>query len=396
MNKKYLSLFFVAILIVFEGFIIPNNSVQAQNVETERVPNDRGIVVSGSTVERDIDIQGSGPDMTTVTFTNTRGHGKQAAEEKDSGKQVILDVEIYQIRGGALFKAAQKYVETNLGPGESKTVELPLDRDSDPGSAGDYILKAGIFSKEWKRTLAWYDSLKTVQIVPNSSHEPDNNVILGSSSESYQTVKIASQPNHFTGSFVSPRRPNRVLIDIEVYRGTEKVFQKFYDDVSFEMGETKDLTADIPAVYTQAQYQWSVGIFTLGWGRLINWYDGVQKFDAVSNNPQPLISIADTDMPHQPVSQGQSFTITPRLVSTGAVSSNLYIVVSLNKVDGGAHDQTIYPNQTLAADTPTPFSHLATSTLPTGSYAASVQVFHDFLGNVRDSQMFELGTVVIE
>ncbi|GEM_PF-3953616 len=344
------------------------------------------IIVTHSTTPH-ATIKPSENNTFTATFTN-QGSQPQTA---------VLDVETYrQGSDGNQTKVKQNFFEMTLGPNESRTLDVTVDVNS---PVGTYVLKGGVFSPHWTNNLAWSDFLQKVEVVGvNQSGPGDNNVMLASSSETFTQVKIASQPNTFTGAFTSPNTANTVLIDIEVYNeSNERVFQTFFDNVSFVKGETKNISATIPIVYTQTTYHWSVGVFTPSWKQLVHWYNSPQSFVATidSSNTNPHISIVDFGLPKQNIPQGQGFTISPRLISAGGASTNLYIVVAVTNTATGLRQQMIYFNQTLPSDIPTVFQLTASSSLPVGDYDATAQVFHDFLGNVKNSVNFHLGTVAV-
>jgi len=291
---------------------------------------------------------------------------------------------------------AQAYRSVTLAPGQTNRFSLDLPATA---SAGSYVLKGGIFSSDWSQTLSWSDSVQKVRLVPAGSPPPDNDVVMTSSAVGSPAVLIDSQPEGFTSTLSSPNAPNTVLIDIEAYdpSGT-RVYQTFTDNASFPAGGSRTFTAELPHTLTEGTYHWSVGIFTPGWGKLINWYDAAQTFQSADQVPShPGLSVADSGLPSSPVPVGQSFTISPELVNSGGTASQLYIYVSLydaaNGVNGGG---ITYDSQTLPDGTPVAFPLTASASLPPGTYDAKIAIFPDYLGNVKHANYFTVGTVTVQ
>jgi hypothetical protein len=226
------------------------------------------IIIGNSTTENETLIQGTKSNKFSVTFLNS-GDREESAE---------LDLEVYYYSaGGSIEKVKQVHKNVTLAAKDWVILDTTLEANAPPG---EYVLKAGIFSPDWKETRAWYNSLKTLHIVRSADDISDNNVYLATTTQAYKIVKVASQPNYFTGTFKSPNTPNTVLIDIELYRDNEKIYQQFTDNMHFDKNGTRIAEGYVPAVYTAGKYHWSVGIFTPGWGKLIKWYDSVESFEA--------------------------------------------------------------------------------------------------------------------
>lgn len=73
-----------------------------------------------------------------------------------------------------------------------------------------------------------------------------------------------------------------VLVDLEIYdRAGNKVHQQFWDNQSFDAGETKELTTDwrVPAG-AQGPFTVKISVFAPGWGTLHHWDNGAAIIQA--------------------------------------------------------------------------------------------------------------------
>jgi hypothetical protein len=74
---------------------------------------------------------------------------------------------------------------------------------------------------------------------------------------------------------VRPTKTQTALVSIEVYSGSNQVFQRYYDHVVLKRGHARSFAAkwavgDAPA----GTYTVKIGVFSTGFGQLRSWNDG--------------------------------------------------------------------------------------------------------------------------
>lgn len=184
---------------------------------------------------------------------------------------VLLDLELYN-EGNQ--KIAQNWFDDVTIPDErdvDKTLDVPLFLPE-----GTYTFKAGVFTPDWNSLIHWYDNVETFPLVGLGQYE-DGVVVMVFSSANPSAVP-AGQSSTLLASFMSPNTQNHALIDLELYDGAgNRVAQQFYDNAAFPRSGTGNFegiyTLQSPVSLPKGVYTFKVGIFTPGWGSIINWYD---------------------------------------------------------------------------------------------------------------------------
>jgi hypothetical protein len=72
-----------------------------------------------------------------------------------------------------------------------------------------------------------------------------------------------------------------LLVDVEVYGPTgTRVCQQFFDGQALTAGQTRSytVTCTVPAGAPTGSYTIKLGLFTPGWGRLLDWNNGAGQF----------------------------------------------------------------------------------------------------------------------
>ena len=74
---------------------------------------------------------------------------------------------------------------------------------------------------------------------------------------------------------VRSTKTQRALVSIEVYSGSDQIFQRYYDHVVLKGGRARSFAAkwsvgDVPA----GTYAVKIGVFSTGFGKLRSWNDG--------------------------------------------------------------------------------------------------------------------------
>jgi len=211
----------------------------------------------------------------TTVETVTLGNPSNLKVTINSGiaGSILVDVEIYKT-GNKVFQ--QYYGDQNFNPGETKSYSLTYT----PDSAGDYVVKAGIFTNDWSQNLRWFDSLATVRVT--SGEFPKLFEVTGSfespATSAGQSVaanlKITSGSN-FNG-----------LVDLEIYTASgQKVFQKFYSNQNFSSGETKSYAENFTSGGT-GKFTLKAGIFSNDWSQNFAWYNTLAVLEVGFPSPQ--------------------------------------------------------------------------------------------------------------
>jgi len=157
-----------------------------------------------------------------------------------------------------------------------------------------------------------------------------------------QTVSIVSS--------VTSSQASTVLVDVEVYDpSSTKVFQQFWDSQAFVAGQTRTYTSSwaVPSTAAAGSYTIDVGVFTPGWGALLNWNGAAA---AVSVSPAPTAGPANTSTP------------VPANTSTPGPASTATSVPASTSTPVPTSTSTLVPTNTPATQatstpTPTPKPH---------------------------------------
>ena len=80
---------------------------------------------------------------------------------------------------------------------------------------------------------------------------------------------------------VSSQIASKALVDIEVYNGGgTKLFQQYFDNQTFTAGAPRTFTSPwaVPAGQPSGTYTVRLGIFSVGWGALLDWNNSAAQF----------------------------------------------------------------------------------------------------------------------
>ena len=143
------------------------------------------------------------------------------------------------------------------------------------------------------------------------------------------TVSPASVSPGATASIaavISSASASTVLVDIEVYNaGGTKVFQQYFDNQTFTAGAPRTFTSPwaVPAGQASGTYTVMLGIFTVGWGTLLDWNNGAAQF---------TVGHHDDDDNHQPTT---TTTTKPTTTTSSTTTSTTIPASSLAPLPAG-------------------------------------------------------------
>ncbi|MDP3958382.1 MAG: hypothetical protein Q8Q36_02900 [bacterium] len=193
-------------------------------------------------------------------------------------ERVMLDLELYSPLG----RTNQRFEERTIAPGE--TVELTLVKQFQPDTVpGTWWFKTGIFNPGWAGLIRWHDEAAKTTVSGGTAGQVNGTIRLESATLDRTTMVRGLEAVHGTAVFVNESPWEMpVIVDFEVYRDGEKVYQLFWGDrIPAEGTRTRQATLGgghlPPGVYT-----WKIGIFRFDWSGPLHWFDQAGTFAVVS------------------------------------------------------------------------------------------------------------------
>ncbi|MGE5042496.1 MAG: glycosyl hydrolase family 8, partial [Candidatus Levyibacteriota bacterium] len=262
----------------------------------------------------------------------------------------IIDVEVYN--------GSQKvWQDSNTGGGTSyknTTGSLPN---------GSYTVSVGLFTSNWGSNYAWFDKIGSFTL-PSASSTPAPTVTPASSPAPTGNLAVSVTPASSNTESISVTFPQLVpsgnIIDVEVYNGSQKVWQ----DSNTNGGTAyKNTTGALP----NGTYTVNVGLFAPNWASNYAWHSNAATFIL------PNSSITQTPT-QTPATNSPSAVVSPAGANAEKITVNLPQPVS----NGNIIDIEVYNGsqkvwQDFTAAGGSTFS--TTPNLPNGTYSVSVGVF---------------------
>jgi len=194
-------------------------------------------------------------------------------ENRGTTGPVNVDIEIYNQSG---TKVAQKVYEREpIAAGSSRDFTLSWF----PPTVGTYRVAVGLFHEDWGGMYEWVNEALVINVEDRAPTTPiapvhAGTVITPASVKVGTTADVQVSVRNGGGA-------GQALIDIEVYRGSEKVSQKFFDNEAFAAGETRTF-GHLVTPDTAGDYRVAVGIFKPGWQEIYAWHNDVGYLTAES------------------------------------------------------------------------------------------------------------------
>src|SRR5205085_5102006 len=105
-------------------------------------------------------------------------------------------------------------------------------------------------------------------VILDGTSEDSANISTDQTNTLHTTVRNTDSANNYT-----------VLIDLEAINANgQKIGQQFFDNTTFQPGQSQTFELTTPANLPPGTYHFSVGIFETSWQSLIHWYDTIQTF----------------------------------------------------------------------------------------------------------------------
>lgn len=194
-------------------------------------------------------------------------------------ERVLLDLELYSPLG----RSGQKFEERTIAPGE--TVELTLVKRFQSDTApGTWWFKTGIFNPGWAGLVRWYDEAARTAVSGGGAGEVNGTIRLESATLDRNTMVRGMEAVHGVAAFTNESsREMPVIIDFEVYRDGQKVYQLFWGD-RIAPGATHTRQATLGSGHIpEGVYTWKIGIFRLDWSGPLHWFDQAGTYTVVSS-----------------------------------------------------------------------------------------------------------------
>lgn len=194
----------------------------------------------------------------------------------------LLDVEVYGPQG---HRISQVFGNYNVTQGQTQEVPLQLDTAGLP--LGTYVVQLGAFGADWNGTQSWNSSASNFKLVAAGAWKATALIEGTRTVGSTLTVKA---------SFQSPVATT-ALLDVEVYRGTQKVWQH-YVTRTFTAGQTQLVTASMPTGgFIDGAYVIKLGAFGENWSGTRLWVDAASTFNLSKPVPTTAAPAPTTTRP---------------------------------------------------------------------------------------------------
>lgn len=133
--------------------------------------------------------------------------------------------------------------------------------------AGQYTIDLAIYSTDRKLTYHLHDNATQFGVSAPPVEQPDyGSIAKWSSTAAVDATLEAGYPATLTAEVVSDVDA-KALVDVEIYKGNQKVHQFVVDNQWFKAGVPKQFpfTWDIPVMQERGEYSVKIGVFPPGW-----------------------------------------------------------------------------------------------------------------------------------
>lgn len=193
----------------------------------------------------------------------------------------LVDIEIYSASGQ---KVHQVWWDNQSLPADQSKRYAASWAVPSTLAAGTYTIMVGIFEPGWAKNVHWNGSagtltVKAVELAPQPNPEPEP--AEATLKTSARATNVRAGNSTAIRAYVTSNVTTRVLVDIEVYDANGKqVYQRWYDNQSLSAGYQKTFRTSwrTPRNLPPGTYTVKVGIFSPGWGELLEWNDRAATF----------------------------------------------------------------------------------------------------------------------
>lgn len=249
-----------------------------------------------------------------------------------------------------------------------------------PGAveAGEYSVDVAVYSTDRKMTYHLHENAAQFSVTtpPVEPEQPDYGVIAKwSSAATIDATVEAGYAAALTAEVVSDVDA-QALVDVEIYKGSQKVQQFVLDNQWFKAGVPKQFpfTWDVPVMQERGDYSVKIGVFPPGWKKSWehDWNNDAASFQ-VSWGVVPDISLTGS-VSSDTVQPGQQQTIETVLTSSESIPA----VVTMELFDSAGNRvvERRLADESFVKDVPNRYS--VTWTVPegavNGTYALKVTV----------------------
>ena len=301
---------------------------------------------------------------------------------KNSGTLVsgaIVDMEVFDSANRAVF---QQYIPgQTFAAGQTKSYDWFW---TVPGNqaAGTYTVKVGVFADGWGTLYMWNNSAATFAVQSGPSLPVAFSVgTISADPVSMQrggTVAITAQITN-TGQGAG----SGIIVMLYMLDPLGREFpnsQQILENQSFAPGQTRTFSFQwrSPGNAAQGTYSAAIGVFNSSWGEMYVWKTNSQAF-SVGTGVDPTFTITNTVVSPNPVSRGQSVTITADITNTSQVAATNIIVLGEYNDPAKNIDQQYVSGLSFAAGQKHTVSFVfpVAEDLPPGPYTVDFGVFNN-------------------
>ncbi|MDP2684031.1 MAG: cellulase family glycosylhydrolase, partial [bacterium] len=208
-----------------------------------------------------------------VPLINQSVNIKSSLRSSENFTDSIVNFEIYDSSNQKVFQ--QFFEHQNLSSSQVNNYEFNWT----PKNIGKYIVKIGLFNKDWSRLYYWEDKAHTFDI----SGQPSSSS-LATSVKFNPEIPKTNSPTKINVSINPTQTGFDRIIDFEIYDSSnQKVFQQFFEHQNFEIDKTVNYQLSWTPT-TQGQYQLRYGIFTSNWQSNIIWNNSLSSINVSSES----------------------------------------------------------------------------------------------------------------
>lgn len=183
----------------------------------------------------------------------------------------LVDFEVDDSRGARVFQAVRK---VQLRPDRPVTV-IQTFTPANSALAGTYYFKIGVFSADWKRRYIWVNDAQSSEIRGQTLPR-----ITATGTIPAQRVYPRQAVTLTAGVSLRGRSLSNLLIDIEIYHGSTKVYQRGITGIRLLANSVTRVTERwiVPAKTPMGTYVMRVVAFGSHWSPLYAWNGNAMTF----------------------------------------------------------------------------------------------------------------------
>ena len=151
---------------------------------------------------------------------------------------------------------------------------------------------------------------------------------------------------------VASNKTTNALVDVEIYNGSTKSFQRFWDGQPFTANVSRQLTATwtVPASEATTVHVVKVGVFGPGWNGMAFWSDDVARITVAASGGSTTTQPPATTTTVKPTTTTQPTTTQPTTTTTTVKPTTTTAAPTTTRPPTTGHFSTLPPGSALPSD----------------------------------------------